>query len=268
MRIPYVTSAIMVTVMALAMSGCQQQKTSGSPTQFDSIVVNVPQKLIENDSLSPQCNFQINLKYATPDDSINQVINKAIVYAAFEYENLTPQTAVDSFKNYYLKHYKEDITPFYLEDAKKGEISAWYNYEYTLTSSLVAALDSVWGYQLDVISYEGGAHGSHTISYMNFSKTTGKQLQLEDVFADNYKEPLTLILLDALKNHLQVETIDELHDEGYLNLIDMYPSKNFLLSPEGIKFYYNAYEIAPYAAGPTELTIPYKALKDILKNNP
>lgn len=265
MRIPYVTSAITATVIALAMSGCQQQKTSSLPTHFDSIVVNVPQKLIENDSLSPQCNFQINLKYATPDDSINQVINKAIIYAAFEYENLAPQTAVDSFKNSYLRRYKEDIIPFYQEDAKKGEVSAWYNYEYTLNSKLIAALDSIWGYQLELISYEGGAHGSHTISYMNFSKATGKQLQLEDVFIENYKEPLTVILLDALKEHLQVESLDELHEEGYLNLTDMYPSKNFLLSPDGIKFYYNAYEIAPYAAGPTELTIPYESLKEILK---
>ena len=265
MRIPYVTSAITATVIALSMSGCQQQKASGLPTHFDSIVVNVPQKLVENDSLSPQCNFQINLKYATPDDSINQVINKAIVYAAFEYENLTPQAAVDSFKNSYLKHYKEDIMPFYQEDVKKGEVSAWYNYEYTLNSKQTVALDSIWGYQLELISYEGGAHGSHTISYMNFSKATGKQLQLEDVFVENYKEPLTVILLDALKDHLQVESIDELHEEGYLNWTDMYPSKNFLLSPDGIKFYYNAYEIAPYAAGPTEITIPYESLKDILK---
>ena len=76
---------------------------------------------------------------------------------------------------------------------------------------------------------------------------------------------ITKSLLLSLKEHLQVESIDELHEEGYLNWTDMYPSKNFLLSPDGIKFYYNAYEIAPYAAGPTEITIPYESLKDILK---
>ncbi len=266
MRIPCAMSVITAaTVITLTMNGCQQQKTSGSSTRFDSIVINIPQKLIENDSLSPQCDFRINLKYAVPDDSINRIINNAIVYAAFEYENLTPQVAVDSFKNSYLNHYKEDIMPFYQEDVKKENVSAWYDYEYTLNSKQIPALDSIWGYQLELISYEGGAHGNHAISYMNFSKVTGKQLQLEDVFVENYKEPLTVILLDALKDHLQVESIDELHKEGYLNWTDMYPSRNFLLSPDGVKFYYNAYEIAPYSAGPTELTIPYESLKSILK---
>ena len=31
-------------------------------------------------------------------------------------------------------------------------------------------------------------------------------------------------------------------------------------------FYYNAYEIAPYAFGPTELIIPYESLTDLMKH--
>ena len=42
-------------------------------------------------------------------------------------------------------------------------------------------------------------------------------------------------------------------------------NKNYGFKKEGIVFYYNNYEIAPYAAGPTEVLIPYNELKDWVK---
>ena len=43
------------------------------------------------------------------------------------------------------------------------------------------------------------------------------------------------------------------------------PNGNFLLSEEGIVYIFNQYEIAPYAAGVIELTIPWDEVSDILK---
>ena len=40
---------------------------------------------------------------------------------------------------------------------------------------------------------------------------------------------------------------------------------NFTLTPKGLKFLYNVYEIKAYAFGVTELEIPYEDLKEILK---
>lgn len=42
---------------------------------------------------------------------------------------------------------------------------------------------------------------------------------------------------------------------------------NFALTKEGIKFIFNPYEIAPYAMGQQEFTIPYSALQAIAKPN-
>ncbi len=41
--------------------------------------------------------------------------------------------------------------------------------------------------------------------------------------------------------------------------------ENFAIKKEGIFFYYNPYEAAPYALGTTEFIISYKDLKDIVK---
>ena len=43
---------------------------------------------------------------------------------------------------------------------------------------------------------------------------------------------------------------------------------NFALLPEGVLFAYNIYEIAPYAFGKSEVTVPYSALRAVMKYRP
>ncbi len=40
---------------------------------------------------------------------------------------------------------------------------------------------------------------------------------------------------------------------------------NFAVIAEGVLFYFNPYETASYAAGPTELLVPFSALKSLLQ---
>jgi hypothetical protein len=42
---------------------------------------------------------------------------------------------------------------------------------------------------------------------------------------------------------------------------------NFAIVEEGITFFYNSYEIAPYAMGATELILRYDELKGIMPKN-
>ena len=45
----------------------------------------------------------------------------------------------------------------------------------------------------------------------------------------------------------------------------LYIPENFLLEKEGVMFYYNRYEIAPYSAGDFSLTVPYEQINAYLK---
>ena len=42
-------------------------------------------------------------------------------------------------------------------------------------------------------------------------------------------------------------------------------NQNYGFRKDGIVFYYNNYEIAPYAAGPTEVVIPYESVRTWIK---
>nr|MCU0409966.1 RsiV family protein [Bacteroidales bacterium] len=46
-----------------------------------------------------------------------------------------------------------------------------------------------------------------------------------------------------------------------------YLNKNFGIKNDGLVFYFNSYEIAPYAMGPTEIKIPYATIKKLVLND-
>jgi hypothetical protein len=41
--------------------------------------------------------------------------------------------------------------------------------------------------------------------------------------------------------------------------------ENFFIVPGGLGFHWDPYEIAPYAMGPIEITIPFEKLQNVLK---
>ena len=120
-------------------------------------------------------------------------------------------------------------------------------------------------YFIDTYNFQGGAHGLNQLLTLNFDKTTGKTLTLEDVLVPGYKVKLNNLLQKALLKKANCKDINELHDKGYLFSMEMYPSNNYVLGKEGITFIYNPYEIAPYELGRIELTISYDDMENLMK---
>ena len=62
-----------------------------------------------------------------------------------------------------------------------------------------------------------------------------------------------------------ITSIAGLQSIGILLDTDLYVPENFVLGKDGVSFYYNRYEIAPYSAGDFNLMIPYDKLDDCFK---
>ena len=58
----------------------------------------------------------------------------------------------------------------------------------------------------------------------------------------------------------------ELEDMGYVTTGDLTPTENFYLGKDGITFYYNVYDIAPYVMGPVKITLPYEMMQHLLSD--
>ena len=59
-------------------------------------------------------------------------------------------------------------------------------------------------------------------------------------------------------------SLEELHKKGILEMTDMFISNNFALREDSIEFYYNEYDIAPYASGACTICVSYEDVKDVI----
>lgn len=232
---------------------------------FDSIRVEkrVP---LTNDSDSPAYEMSINVKYVKDgSEDIRKSVNDAITAKIFNLHYVDISAAVDSFVNGNATSYKNDMLPLYHEDKRDIDKKPIYEYTADIKTRTEDGKDGVVTYFIDTYNFEGGAHGLSQLLTLNFDKTTGKTLTLEDVLVPGYKVKLNALLQKALMNKAGCKDINELHDKGYLFSMEMYPSSNFVIGKKGITFIYNPYEIAPYALGRIELTISYEDLDSLLK---
>ena len=106
--------------------------------------------------------------------------------------------------------------------------------------------------------YGGGAHGGSVGSGMTFRKTDGRRIGWE-LFST---VKMQSILRNGLKEYFEVKTDEEL--ENSLSLESIYniplPVTPPLFTEKGIVVIYQQYEIAAYAAGMPNFTIPYEEI--------
>ena len=116
-------------------------------------------------------------------------------------------------------------------------------------------------------SFMGGAHGNATIAFENFNPRTGERVELADLFVSDYEAKLLLLAEARFRDVRAIEGGVTLADAGFSfseNGSFTLPD-NFAVEKDGLTFYYNAYEVAPYASGATELTLSYEELDGLLK---
>ena len=221
---------------------------------------------LSNDEGSPVCAVHLQLQYATEKNGHKaEVVNEIIQKKFLDMSELTVQQAVDSFANTYTSSYVRNFLPLYNQDRADTAKRSWYEYHYVIASQTQPGGFGTTSYDAIIDYYEGGAHGVNQRMTMNFENKTGRLLELEDIFVPGFESQLNPILQKALSEKVGVRNLRELKDKGYLFSMEMFPSKNFLLSDETISFIYNPYEIATYDKGETEINIALGALKNILK---
>lgn len=115
-------------------------------------------------------------------------------------------------------------------------------------------------------SYEGGAHPNHNTQYLIIEKLSGKRLRLTDFFDTVAINKLTILgepLFCAAKGIAPEQGLDE---AGYWFPDNHFTlNENFYFSEQGLTFYYNTYEVGPYVAGSTEITIPASKIVKLIK---
>ncbi len=120
--------------------------------------------------------------------------------------------------------------------------------------------NDILGFYISQSSYgAGAAHPNSMSSYYNIDIKTGKQIKLNELLVPGYEDTLNKIAEKLFTN--QNGNVGWNFDSGSFKLND-----NFVITPAGLLYQFNAYEIGPYAAGAPAVLIPYRSI-DMLINS-
>lgn len=159
--------------------------------------------------------------------------------------------------------FMNDATEAGQEDSLPSYMNMW---TFSLTGDTLY-LDST---KLSVLMaysiYTGGAHPNHGTQILNFNLQTGDEIDLEKLLS-------TKEFIATLKSNFEKNEKEILKEEGYeFNWSDYFlPEGDFPLpsalgfSKDGIYCVYSPYEIASYARGSIEFTVPYTEIKGLSK---
>jgi len=186
-------------------------------------------------------------------DALNSYVKNQILTAIFEEGRYKqPEFLVNAF----IKEYDD-----YVKDAT--EASRIWTLERKV--DVVFITDRIACFRFFETSFLGGAHPNSNYFFTVYDLATGGKLKAKDVFVEEYKEKLTAIAEKKFREIRGLKGNDSLNSAGF-----QFPGGKFALNDnfgflkEGIVFFYNPYEIAPYAAGETNLIIPYNEVKDLI----
>lgn len=139
---------------------------------------------------------------------------------------------------------------------------------YDLSIRKTGETDRYLTYETSCYVFLGGAHGSAVCYPVNIVRSTGKVLAAT---VDTLKQKaLQPILRRGVKEYISKAENRKIKDRDLQNMLFVehgiipLPTTVPVLTPEGLRFVYQQYEIGPYALGMVEFTVPYADVKSCL----
>jgi hypothetical protein len=181
--------------------------------------------------------------------ALNDTLTQKLMSLGFNSPDKTRDTNLRSLASNFIKAYIKD-------NPKQHSPDMFY------TLNLKAMIIRQDGY-----IYQGGAHGSSSVSFINWDTKSRSHVTLADILTDGYKTKLTAIADTIFRRQEQLSDTSSLTRDYFFKDDKFALNDNYLITPLGVRFLYNQYEIKPYAAGTTDLFIPYNKIRSLLRPN-
>jgi uncharacterized caspase-like protein len=215
--------------------------TSITPMSDQVTVVNVPIVETNPDSNSGPYTLTINTpQLAGSDDPRVEVFNQRL--------NDLISDEVESYR----QDFKQlTVTP----DSNGSTLEVTY--------LLVSRINNIWSFKFDFsFYYDMAAHPGLKSITLNYDLDQGRELALSDLFLlnSNYLEEISNHCL----NQLSEQFGSDYFPEGANPTEENY--RNWNITPDGLLITFDEYQVAPYAAGPQEIVLPYSELTSVINS--
>lgn len=166
--------------------------------------------------------------------------------------------AINNFIKTQEKDFKDNISGLSNISSATGSLDISYK---SYLSNRTVSLN------FDVNSDTGGAHGNLNTITFNYDKTLDKILSLKDIFVakSDYLFSLANLVKPLLKIGLEKS---QFQDDTWLEAgagAQENNYKQFVFTKDGLTFFFDPYQVAPYSAGSQEITLPYQSLSSLLR---
>lgn len=260
---------ILALIMVMCLTACQKPFISSSSSPAPSVSPAEASQTAGEGTASPESASAWKSKatsksYKAKDGTVILEANYAFP------ERTNPDAAGIAINAFYDKQLKDLLS--YLEgdllDAAQSDYqmvpdkSKFEPYEDNQEYSITYESKNIICFLRKYYSYSGGAHGNNAISADIFRLDNGKHLSIADFFTVDAKTYKGRLLNSILT---QADSKSDQLFEGYKTEIPKdFDPNNFYLSKDGFVFYFQPYEIGPYASGVIEFKVPYDNVKDIM----
>lgn len=192
-------------------------------------------------------------------DSVNKVVQNLLLQdmmGDIRYESIEGRM-LEFLKEY--KEHKKEMLEFQLPSS---------NWVFEMKIDVLLNRPSLLSFRVHKLEFTGGAHANSWTNYITIDLRTGKELDLKTLFVGDFEKELLKISETAFKQtlNLAVDTnLTETHYEFSAGEFMLPP--NFSVGSQGLFFYYNPYDLGPFALGAISFEIPYKEILSIVDTN-
>ncbi|RAV97947.1 DUF3298 and DUF4163 domain-containing protein [Pseudochryseolinea flava] len=246
-------------VLALAVMSCTNKKVSGP-----ALNIKTTMKVFEFASTPQQEDTTVVASYKVTypvfegvDENVaNKItfkIDSLLTQGYSEAMPLTIQQASQAFVHQFEEYQMEDPT----------SKQRWY-FSGIVGVNIVS--DTLISLAIFRDEYTGGGHPNTRTDFLNIDPHTGDDILLAHELEEGFEAPLTVVGEKVFRTVRQIPDSSSLSNSYFEFPQDKFRlTKTYGFTKKGILFFYNNYEIAPYAIGPTEVLVPYSEIKDWLR---
>ncbi len=214
-------------------------------------------RFYSNTDCSPCAEISIEVPEAISNRKISETINNAIreevisIMSFDEEKSVTDiPAALISFNQGY-----EDLITLFPDESIPWE--AWIKGKIAFENKDLVTIE------LSSYIFTGGAHGYGSRRFLNFDKNKAIELSSDELFKNQRK------FMDFAESQFRMkQDIPEgvsINSTGFMFEQDsFYLPENIGFTKDGLILLYNPYEVASYADGTIELTLPYEEVAEYL----
>ncbi len=168
-----------------------------------------------------------------------------------------------------LQYYSDELFRKFTE-ANRDLIESGHSFNWETIADAYVSINTngILVYRADNYAYTGGAHGIGITRFLVYDTEAMDRIDLQAIFESGYEARLQKLLEQKYRATYFLEEGQPLSDAGLFE--DHIPvSENFWLTSNSIGFYYNPYELAPYAMGAISISLSYEQVLPLMKiDNP